>query len=55
MSIENTNKKTPEKLFHAVGQDWKGRFTFIFLRNKEDEARMIADGSIPYLLHHHSI
>ena len=30
MSIESTNTTTPRKLFHAVGQDWKGRFTFVF-------------------------
>jgi len=53
MAIESTNTTTPGKLFHAVGQDWKGRFTFVFLRNKGDEARMVADGIIPYLLHYY--
>jgi len=53
MAIESTEPKTPGKLFHAVGQDWKGRFTFVFLKNKGDEARMVADGIIPYLLHYY--
>ena len=53
MNIESTEPKTPGKLFHAVGQDWKGRFTFVFLKNKGDEARMVADRIIPYLLHHY--
>ena len=27
----------------------------IFLQNKADEARMVADGIIPYLLHYNSV
>ena len=55
MNIESINTTTPENLFHAVGQDWKGRFTFVFLHNKADEARMVADGIIPYLLYYYPI
>ena len=51
MEIKSSNPKTPGNLFHAVGQDWKGRYTFMFLKSKENEARMIADGIIPYLKH----
>lgn len=49
MAIESTNTTTPGKIFHAVGQAWKGRFTFVFLLNKGEEARMVPDGIIPYL------
>jgi len=48
MDTEIKNTATPGNLLHAVGQDWKGFFTFVFLRNKADEARMVADGIIPY-------
>lgn len=50
MAIQSTNKSTSGNLFHAIGQDWKGRFTFNFLKSKEVEASMIADGIIPYLV-----
>ena len=49
MGIKSSNPDTPGNLYHAVGQDWKGRYTFMFLKSKENEARMIADGIIPYL------
>ena len=50
MAIQSTNEATSGNLFHAIGQDWKGRFTFNFLKSKETEASMIADGIIPYLV-----
>ena len=50
MAIQSTNKLTAGNLFHAIGQDWKGRYTFNFLKSKETEASMIADGIIPYLV-----
>ena len=53
MSIQSTNDLTPGNLFHAIGQDWKGRYTFNFLKSKETEASMIADGIIPYLVEIH--
>ena len=53
MAIESGEKSTPGKLFHAIGMDWKGRFTFNFFLNKQAEATMIADGIIPYLVHEH--
>ena len=30
MEIQSMNKKTPGNLYHAIGQDYKGRFTFNF-------------------------
>ena len=53
MSIQSSDAKTPGNLFHAVGKDWKGRFVINYLRVKENEASMIADGLIPYLQAHH--
>ena len=53
MEVQSRNPKTPGNLFHAVGRDRKGRIIFNFLRHKADEARMIVDGLIPYLRHHH--
>ena len=53
MGINSDNPATPGTLFHGVGQDWKGRFVFSYLANKAGEAAMIADGIIPYLMHHH--
>ena len=50
MAIQSSNKMTAGNLFHAIGQDWKGRYTFNFLKSKETEASMIADGIIPYLV-----
>lgn len=55
MDIKFDNKQSPGKLFHAVGQDWKGRFTLILLRNKVDEARMVVDRIIPYMLHYNLV
>ena len=55
MAITSTNKATPGPLYHSVGLDWKGRFMMTFLANKEEEAVMIADGIIPYIIHHHGI
>ena len=28
MSIQNDNEATPSNLYHAIGQDWKGGYTF---------------------------
>ena len=53
MAIPSGDKKTPGNLFHAIGMDWKGRYTFNFLKNKKEEATMIADGIIPFLVHLH--
>lgn len=53
MAIVSTNPTTPGPLYHSVGLDWKGRFMLTFLAHKEDEAIMIADGIIPYIIHHH--
>ena len=50
MAIQSTNKTTAGNLFHAIGEDWKGIYTFNFLESKESEASMIADGIIPYLM-----
>jgi len=30
MDIKSSNTTTPGKLFHMVGQDWKGCFAFVF-------------------------
>ena len=30
MGIESLNPNTPGTLYHVVGQDWKGIYTFIF-------------------------
>ena len=49
MGIKSRDPTTPGNLFHAVGQDWKGRFILNFLKSKENEAAMISDGLIPYL------
>ena len=32
-----------------MGRDWKGRIILNYLKIKQDEAAMIADGLIPYL------
>ena len=53
MAIQSTNTETPGHLYHSVGLDWKGRYVFSFLKSKEDEAIGIADGIIPYILHHY--
>ena len=53
MGINSRNPDTPGTLFRGVGQDWKGRFIFLYLSNKAGEAGMIADSIIPYLMHHH--
>ena len=53
MEIKSFNPSTPGSLYHAVGLDWKGRFIFLYLANKEEEATMIADGIIPFIIHHH--
>ena len=53
MEIKSFNKETPGSLFHAVSQDWKGRYVFNFLESKTAEAAMIVDGLIPYLVHHY--
>ena len=50
ISIPSTNKITAGNLFLAIGQDWKGRYTFNFLKFTESEASMIARESIPYLV-----
>ena len=49
MSIQSHNPETPGNLFHAVGKDWKGRIILNYLKIKQEEAAMIADGLIPYL------
>ena len=51
MEIKSSNPKTPGNLYHAVGQDWKGMCTFVFLKSKENEARMVVDGIILFLNH----
>lgn len=51
MHIKSFNKATPGYLFHSVGQNWKGRYIFNFLQSKAEEAAMIVDGIIPYLVH----
>ena len=53
MEIQSTNVQTPGNLFHAIGQDWKGRYTFNFLKSKATEASMITDGINPYLVEAH--
>ena len=53
MSINSSNPNTPGSLYHSVGLDWKGRYIFSFLAHKEEEAIMVADGIIPYILHHY--
>ena len=35
--------------------DWKGRFVFSYIASKEEEATMIADGIISYILHHYGV
>ena len=50
MKIQSANSKTPGKLFHVIGQDWKGRYAINFLKYKEEEATMIADGIITFLV-----
>ena len=49
MVIKSKHPATPGSLFHAVGQDWRGRFIVMFLQTKVAEAVMIMDGIIPYL------
>ena len=53
MTIGSNIPKIPGNLFHVAGQDWKGQFIFVFLKSKEDEARLIYDGILPYLKHYH--
>ena len=38
MQIQSGNKDTPENLFYAVVQDWKGRFIITFLQTIAAEA-----------------
>ena len=51
MGIKSLNIYNPGNLYHAIGKDWRGRYMFISLKSKENEARMLADRIIPYLKH----
>lgn len=50
MAIQSTIKSTPGNLFHAIGHDWKGKYTCNFLQSKTTGASMRANEITPYLV-----
>ena len=40
MAIKSTNTATQGNLFRVIGQDWKGCFTFNFIKSKSKEAEV---------------
>ena len=50
MGIQSENKKRLGNIYHTIGQNSKGRYTFKFIQSKATEASMIADDIILYIL-----
>lgn len=53
VGTQSVNTKTPGNLFHVIGQDWKGRYAFNFLKHKVEEDIIIVDDGILLLVHSH--